>query len=161
MRHTLWVVVFLWTVMCSAVGVARAQSGPVDFERDILPIFTRFGCNAGSCHGKQAGQNGFKLSLLGFEPLFDYDAIVKQLRGRRVFPADPDRSLILQKASGQLPHGGGKRLNPKSQEYQLDCGGYAIRSPERRTGKLYQHMANPPTHDRKKRPTTCRHCKIQ
>ncbi len=97
----------------------HTQPVPLNFTNDLVPIFTRNGCNSGGCHGKASGQNGFKLSLLGFEPLFDYDAIVKQLRGRRVFPADPDRSLILQKASGQLPHGGGKRLNPKSQEYQL------------------------------------------
>ena len=118
MRHTLWVAVFLWTVMCSAMSVARAESGPVDFERDILPIFTRFGCNSGSCHGKQAGQNGFKLSLLAFDADFDFDALTKEGRGRRIFAVDPERSLLLSKPTGRNPHGGGKRLEPDGPEYR-------------------------------------------
>ena len=63
---------------------------PVTFERDIQPILTRAGCNAGACHGKARGQNGFQLSLLGFDPDFDFDAITTEARGRRVFPANPD-----------------------------------------------------------------------
>ncbi|MED5401361.1 MAG: DUF1549 and DUF1553 domain-containing protein [Planctomycetota bacterium] len=118
MRHTLWVAVFLWTVMFSAVGEVRAETGPVDFERDILPIFTRFGCNAGSCHGKQAGQNGFKLSLLAFDADFDFDALTKEGRGRRIFSVDPERSLLLSKPTGRNPHGGGKRLEPDGPEYR-------------------------------------------
>ncbi|MEE3284231.1 MAG: DUF1549 domain-containing protein, partial [Planctomycetota bacterium] len=118
MRHTLWVVVSLWTVMFSAAGEARAEIGPVDFERDILPIFTRFGCNAGSCHGKQAGQNGFKLSLLAFDADFDFDALTKEGRGRRIFSVDPERSLLLSKPTGRNPHGGGKRLEPDGPEYR-------------------------------------------
>ena len=58
---------------------------PVDFERDVQPILSRFACNAGACHGKQRGQNGFQLSLLGFDSDFDYDALAKEGRGRRVF----------------------------------------------------------------------------
>ena len=54
------------------------------FERDVEPILTRAGCNAGACHGKARGQNGFALSLLGFDPAHDYDAIVKEAGGRRV-----------------------------------------------------------------------------
>ncbi len=71
----------------------------VSFRNQIVPIFTKLGCNAGGCHGKATGQNGFKLSLLGFDPEFDYAAIVKEARGRRVFPAAPERSLLLLKAS--------------------------------------------------------------
>ncbi len=100
------------------VRVAAADAVGIDFERDILPIFDRAGCNSGGCHGKQRGQNGFQLSLLGFDPDFDYDALLKEGRGRRVFPAAPERSLILQKASARLPHGGGKRLDPDSPEYR-------------------------------------------
>src|SRR4051812_24413185 len=83
---------------------------PVTFERDIEPILARFGCNAGACHGKARGQNGFALSLLGFDRDFDYAAITSEGKGRRVFPASPDSSLLLRKASGQVAHGGGKKL---------------------------------------------------
>ena len=90
---------------------------PVSFERDIQPILTARGCNQGACHGKARGQNGFQLSLLGFDPDFDFAAITQQARGRRVFPAAPERSLLLLKATGQLPHGGGKRLEPGGDDY--------------------------------------------
>src|SRR5262249_38214376 len=92
---------------------------PINFANQIVPIFTKLGCNAGGCHGKASGQNGFKLSLLGFEPEVDYAALVKEARGRRVFPAAPDQSLLLLKASGQMAHGGGKRLEVGSDEYKL------------------------------------------
>jgi hypothetical protein len=102
------------------VRVTGFGSGrPVDFQTEIMPLFSRLGCNAGGCHGKASGQNGFKLSLFGFDAHFDHDAITKEARGRRVFPAAPDQSLILRKATGQMPHGGGKRIDPKSYEYQL------------------------------------------
>ncbi|MFP6702692.1 MAG: hypothetical protein VB861_13155 [Planctomycetaceae bacterium] len=73
------------TVLLGVPAGAMAESIPIDFERDILPIFTRYGCNSGSCHGKQAGQNGFKLSLLAFDADFDFDALTKEARGRRIF----------------------------------------------------------------------------
>src|SRR6516225_2952488 len=73
---------------------------PINFTNQIVPIFTKLGCNSGGCHGKASGQNGFKISLLGFEPQVDYDALVKEARGRRVFPAAPDSSLLLLKAAG-------------------------------------------------------------
>jgi hypothetical protein len=90
----------------------------VDFANDVVPLLTRHGCNAGGCHGKASGQNGFKLSLFGFDPAFDYNAIVKEARGRRVFPAAPDHSLLLAKPTGRAPHGGGKRFTPDSEAYQ-------------------------------------------
>jgi len=92
---------------------------PINFGNQVVPIFTKLGCNAGGCHGKASGQNGFKLSLLGFEPEVDYAALVKEARGRRVFPAAPDHSLLLLKASGQVAHGGGKRMEVGSDEYKL------------------------------------------
>jgi hypothetical protein len=92
---------------------------PINFPNQIVPIFTKTGCNAGGCHGKSGGQNGFKLSLLGFEPQEDYEHLVKEARGRRLFPASPERSLLLLKATATLPHGGGKRLGPDSQDYKL------------------------------------------
>jgi hypothetical protein len=92
---------------------------PINFPNQIVPIFTKAGCNAGGCHGKSAGQNGFRLSLLGFEPAEDYEHLVKEARGRRLFPASPERSLLLLKSTGTLPHGGGKRLEPDSNDYRL------------------------------------------
>ncbi|HEY1065642.1 MAG TPA: DUF1549 domain-containing protein, partial [Pirellulales bacterium] len=98
---------------------ALAGGRPVDFGREVLPLLTRFGCNAGGCHGKASGQNGFKLSLFGFDAPYDYRAIVQEARGRRVFPAAPDQSLLLLKAAGIVPHGGGRRIVPGTDPYQV------------------------------------------
>lgn len=92
---------------------------PVNFPNQIVPIFTKAGCNAGGCHGKSSGQNGFRLSLLGFEPAEDYEHLVKEARGRRLFPSAPENSLLLTKAVGALPHGGGKRIEVNSDDYRL------------------------------------------
>ncbi len=89
------------------------------FVNDIEPVLTKTGCNAGGCHGKASGQNGFRLSLFGFEPKFDYDALVNESRGRRVFPASPEESLLLKKATGAVVHGGGSRFDEKSEAYKL------------------------------------------
>jgi hypothetical protein len=91
----------------------------VSFVNDVIPILTKAGCNSGGCHGKSTGQNGFSLSLLGFEPDHDYDALVNEGRGRRLFPAAPDQSLLLRKAVGQPAHGGGVRIVEDSREYRL------------------------------------------
>ncbi len=92
---------------------------PADFERDVMPVLSRFACNSGACHGKQRGQNGFQLSLLGFDPDFDYEALAKEGRGRRVFAPAAERSLLLLKPIGELPHGGGKRIERNSAEYRV------------------------------------------
>lgn len=91
----------------------------IDFATEIAPLLSRYGCNSGGCHGKASGQNGFKLSLFAFDTAYDYDTLVKEARGRRIFPAAPDRSLLLEKATGVMPHGGGKRFNVDSEPYQL------------------------------------------
>ncbi len=104
----------------ATVSVTVSEYGiepPVSFGNQVLPIFTKAGCNSGGCHGKASGQNGFKLSLLGFDPRFDHDAVTKEARGRRVFPANPDRSLLLLKAVAALPHGGGRKLEAGSAEF--------------------------------------------
>lgn len=92
---------------------------PVNFPNQVVPIFTKYNCNGGGCHGKSGGQNGFALSLLGFEPTEDFEHLVKEGRGRRLFPAAPERSLLLQKASAQLPHGGGHRIAAGSPAYKV------------------------------------------
>jgi len=91
----------------------------VSFHQQIVPVFTRYGCNSGGCHGKSTGQGGFRLSLLGFEPSEDYEHLVKEGRGRRLFPAAPTQSLLLAKAVSSVPHGGGQRLALDSHEYRL------------------------------------------
>lgn len=102
-----------------SVKVRNAATGaPVTFERDVQPILTRYGCNAGPCHGKARGQNGFQLSLLAYDNDFDFNAITTEARGRRIFPANPAFSLLLRKATGQVPHGGGKKLAEGSPEYR-------------------------------------------
>jgi hypothetical protein len=92
---------------------------PVHFANDVVPLLSKLGCNSGGCHGKAAGQNGFKLSVFGFDPAADYNALVKEARGRRVFPASPERSLVLLKASGEMPHGGGRRIELGSRDHEL------------------------------------------
>ena len=92
---------------------------PINFNNQIEPVLTKLGCNSGGCHGKIQGQNGFRLSLLGFEPELDYMTLVKESRGRRLFPASPDQSLFLQKAAGVVPHGGGRKTEVGSEEYKL------------------------------------------
>ena len=91
----------------------------LSFELDVLPVLTAAGCNSGACHGKQRGQNGFQLSLLGFDADSDYEALVHQSRGRRLSPAAPDGSLLLRKASARIPHGGGRRLEMDGPHYDL------------------------------------------
>jgi hypothetical protein len=92
---------------------------PINFANHVVPIFTKLGCASGGCHGKIQGQNGFRLSLLGHDPRFDYDNLLKESRGRRVMPAAPDASLLLTKATGRVPHGGGKKMEPDSEEYKI------------------------------------------
>ena len=104
----------------SQVEVQQTNSHPlVSFELDVLPVLTAYGCNMGACHGKQRGQNGFQLSLLGFDPDFDFAALTQDARGRRLFPAAPQQSLLLQKSVASLPHGGGKRFEVGSDAYDV------------------------------------------
>jgi hypothetical protein len=91
----------------------------VSFRNDVMPALTKLGCNMGACHGSQHGKGGFKLSLLGFEPGPDHAAIVKSAEGRRVTPFAPEESLLLLKATLSVAHGGGRRLDSSSPEYDL------------------------------------------
>ncbi len=89
----------------------------IHFANEVMPILTKAGCNTGGCHGKSGGQNGFALTLFASDHEFDYDSIVHQGRGRRLFPAAPEQSLLLIKGTGQTTHGGGTRLEAKSEHY--------------------------------------------
>jgi len=99
------------------------------FENDVIPILSRHACNSSGCHGKAEGQNGFKLSVFGFNPPADFDALLKEGRGRRVLLVQPDASLLLTKASGGVPHGGGVRIRRGSQEYNVLRGWIASGAP--------------------------------
>jgi hypothetical protein len=101
------------------VKVQGLADVPVDFAREIVPILTRAGCNQGACHGAQHGRGGFRLSLLGFDPLFDHAQIVQSAEGRRVVLSDAERSILLQKPTLQMEHGGGQRLKIGSRAYDL------------------------------------------
>lgn len=89
-------------------------ASPPSYQQDVLPILTRFGCNQGACHGKLAGQNGFRLSLRGYAPDWDYDSITHEFFGRRIDRAAPANSLLVTKPAGMSPHGGGKLFEPNS-----------------------------------------------
>lgn len=89
------------------------------FRNDVQPVLTRAGCNMGACHGAQAGKKGFKLSLRGYDHEADYDTLTRQARGRRVLLSEPAHSLMLLKATGAVPHGGGARFDTHSLEYRI------------------------------------------
>jgi hypothetical protein len=99
------------------------------FENDVIPLLSRFGCNSSGCHGKAEGQNGFKLSVFGFDPAADHAALVKESRGRRILAAAPEGSLLLRKVSGQAPHGGGARIRTGTNEYETLRGWIAAGAP--------------------------------
>jgi hypothetical protein len=89
------------------------------FRNDIVPILTRQGCNQGACHGKGAGQNGFRLSLRGYDPESDYRWITREFNGRRIEAASPEMSLFLRKPTGDAPHEGGRVFDRDSREYRV------------------------------------------
>ena len=90
-----------------------------NFTNDVVPTLTRLGCNTGGCHGKAAGQNGFKLSLFGFEPEDDYRYLKHDDFGRRLNLQNPEQSLLLLKAVGSIPHGGGQLTHKNSPYYGI------------------------------------------
>jgi hypothetical protein len=103
-----------------------------DFAEDIVPIFTRLGCNTGACHGKADGQNGFHLSLFGYDRAGDFQALARDGGQRRLSGLVPEASLFLTKATGTVPHAGGRRLTVGSPEYQTLLAWVKDGAPERR-----------------------------
>ena len=98
--------------------VAASQEKKLNFVNDIMPVLSRSGCNAGACHAKAAGQNGFKLSVFAYDPKSDFRMIVKDSRDRRIFAAAPQDSLFLKKPTMTVEHGGGLRLRKNSDGYR-------------------------------------------
>ncbi len=106
----------IWAIGASARADEVAEPR---FSRHVTPLFSRLGCNSGACHGAVKGQNGFRLTLFGADPALDHARLVREYSGRRLNFQNPDASLLLLKATGQIPHEGGKRLDAASAEYRL------------------------------------------
>jgi hypothetical protein len=106
-----------------------AEKAVPSFSQEILPILTRSGCNMGGCHGRLAGQNGFRLSLRGYAPEWDHNWMTQEVNGRRVDFAFPEYSLLLQKPSGGMPHDGGTRFRPHSRMWTTLRDWIAARAP--------------------------------
>ena len=103
------------------VPVTVTQAGtdrPVSFKLDVMPVFMRSGCNTGGCHGAARGKDGFRLSLFGFDPDGDHYRLTREFNGRRINLALPSESLVLKKATGQVPHTGGKLFEADSQYHK-------------------------------------------
>ena len=105
---------FLLTGFAPAAEPADVPS----FRRDVMPVFFRAGCNAGTCHGSARGKDGYMLSLFGYDPAGDYRRTVEDMPGRRVNTALPSESLLLLKATGEVPHTGGKLFEKDSDLYK-------------------------------------------
>ena len=97
------------------------QKRPVSYRNDIAPLLSKAGCNTGACHGNASGKGGFRLSLRGDDPEFDFRSLTRDMLGRRVSTAAPDRSLALLKPTGQLPHEGGIRFPANSEQARALC----------------------------------------
>jgi len=103
-----------------AVSVKGSKADPaVSFVTDVQPVLSKLGCNAGTCHGAQAGKNGFKLSLRGYDPIYDFRALTDDLEGRRFNRAAPEKSLMLLKPAGAVPHQGGVTMQAGDPNYEL------------------------------------------
>lgn len=111
----------LLTVIAGIGSPARAGEieAPVSFRREVVPLLTRLGCNAGACHGTPSGKNGFRLSLRGYDPAFDYASLTRDATGRRFDPLAADESLILLKATARIPHEGGRRMEMLDDAYSF------------------------------------------
>lgn len=101
------------------VAPTLRAADPVAFRTDVVAALSRAGCSQGACHGSPQGKNGFRLSLRGYDPDVDYATIAREQGGRRVDRVDPDRSLILLKGSGRVPHAGGARFGQTDPPYQI------------------------------------------
>jgi WD40 repeat protein len=132
-------------VPVTVTGVQGEQ--PTDYVHDVMPVLSRLGCNAGTCHGSKEGKNGFKLSLRGYDPIYDVDAFTDEVASRRVNIASPDDSLMLMKATGAVPHVGGQLFKPGEPNYEIIrrwiAGGARLNLDSPRVQKIAITPANP------------------
>lgn len=105
------------TALCLLLFVSASHAETPSFVNDVVPVLTRFGCSQGACHGKGAGQNGFRLSLRGYAPEQDHEWLTREYFGRRVNLADPESSTLLRKATGEASHQGGKLMSKGDRAY--------------------------------------------
>jgi len=103
----------------AAAVVDHKLPSPISFKRDVMPVLMRANCNSGSCHGAASGKDGFMLSLFGYDPEGDYYRIMEEYVGRRINIAEPEKSLLLQKAVGAVAHSGGECMTPGSKYYAI------------------------------------------
>ncbi len=108
----------------------------MSFRLDVMPVFMRAGCNTGSCHGAARGKDGFRISLFGFDPDGDHFRLTREMVGRRINLAVPSDSTLLEKATGAVPHTGGKRFEPSSELYQTLHGWIEAGAPNDDAAKL-------------------------
>src|SRR6266513_51394 len=115
---------FCLVAICLATPARAAVDLPsgtkvqsVDFERHVMGLFSKAGCNNGSCHGSFQGKGGVRLSLFGYDPAKDFTPLTRDLLGRRIDAVEPDQSLLLLKATGRTPHEGGVRITPDSWQF--------------------------------------------
>ena len=140
------VLAFSWTGSAFAIDLPNGTKiEQVDFEKHVMGLLGRGGCAGGSCHGSFQGKGGFRLSLFGFEPEKDIFAVTRDSMARRVNPVDPDASLLLLKATGQVPHAGGTRFAKDSWQYQMFREWIAAGAPwTRGSGEVKQIVISPP-----------------
>lgn len=105
--------------LCMSPVAATAADQEPQFSREVSAVFSRLGCNAGTCHGAVQGQNGFRLTLFSADPALDHARLVRENGGRRINLSDPDSSLLLMKAAGRVNHAGGKRMSVDGPEYEI------------------------------------------
>jgi len=125
------------------MGDRAHADAPVDFGTQIIPVLTKAGCNAGSCHGAALGRGGFKLSLWGSNAAVDYQTMVHELEGRRVNLSRPDKSLVLLKPTIAVHHEGGRRLSSKGPGAKLILDWLAAGAPPPANRRLRQLSINP------------------
>src|SRR3954469_22169715 len=118
-----------FAVLFVTTGARAAEPDHYTFRNHVQPVLAKFGCSSGACHGAAAGQNGFKLSLRGYDDLGDWRALTRGAMGRRIVPQDPSASLLLQKPTGGVPHKGGVKFSPDSLEFRVLAGWIADGAP--------------------------------
>jgi hypothetical protein len=118
MSRAVLAIALLAGLSATSAGAADEMPAP-SYQKHVTALFSRMGCNGGTCHGAVKGQNGFRLSLFAADPAGDHERILKEFGGRRLNVGQPASSLLLQKATGQADHGGGVRVRPGSPEYSV------------------------------------------